>query len=388
MDITIHSNARTWAEINLDALKNNLDYIKNTAKAPIMCIIKANAYGHDAVICGKFLQDNGAAAFAVACLEEAIELRVHGITIPMLILGYTDADYADVIYENNLMQTVVSMDHAKALNAAAKKAGVRVDVHVKVDTGMGRAGFLAQDSAQITETIDDIALICNMEHLNVIGLYTHFAVADVREQRDYTARQRENFLAVKHGLIKKGYQIQCCHASNSSAILEHPDCAFDMVRAGITLYGMYPDRSIIPDNDPLKPVMTFKSRISQIKELKVGMTVSYGRTFTAPKPMKVAVINAGYADGYPWRLNNAYIMVNGVRCPQIGRICMDMIMADVSAVDARCGDEVILFGSGGMSVQEVANSVGTICYEITCLVTPRAKRVAVDNSGVPVLPTV
>ena len=379
MDIIIHSNARTWAEISLKALGNNFEHIKRVAKAPIMCVIKANAYGHDAVICGRFLQENGAAAFAVACLEEAMELRRSGITAPILVLGYTDAEYADLIFENRLTQTVVSMEHAHALNAAAKAAGVTIDVHLKVDTGMGRAGFLAQSAEQTARTLDDLAVVWKMDHLHVSGLFTHFAVADVRSQDEYTAWQRKNFISVKNGLENMGFEIECAHTSNSAGVLAHPDCAFDMVRAGITLYGLYPDPSMIPENDPLTPVMTFKSRVSQIKELHPGMHVSYGKTFTAEREMRVAVINAGYADGYPWRLNNGYVMINGKRCPTVGRVCMDMIMADVSEIDAKRGDEAILFGRGGMSVQEVADSVGTICYEISCLVTPRAKRIAVDR---------
>lgn len=343
-----------------------------------MCVIKANAYGHDAIICGKFLQENGAASFAVACLEEAIELRKNGITAPILVLGYTDSEYADVIFENRLTQTVVSMEHALALNHAARLAGVTLDVHIKIDTGMGRAGFLAQSEKQIEMALSDLTSVWNMDHLHVSGLFTHFSVADVRAQDEYTAWQRENFIAVKTGLENMGYEIECAHTSNSAAILAHPDCAFDTVRAGVTLYGLYPDPSMIPENDPLTPVMTFKSRVSQIKELSPGMHVSYGKTFTAERPMRIAVINAGYADGYPWRLKNSYVMINGERCPRVGRICMDMIMADVSHLNAKCGDEAILFGRGGMSVQEVADSVGTICYEITCLVTPRAKRIAVD----------
>lgn len=379
MDITIHSNARTWAEISLKALKNNFEHIKSVAKTPIMCVIKANAYGHDAVICGRFLQENGAAAFAVACLEEAIELRKNGITAPILILGYTDADYADVIFENRLTQTVVSMEHAQALNNAACIAGVTVDVHLKIDTGMCRAGFLAQSSEQIEHTLSDLDSVYNMDHLHVSGLFTHFSVADVRAQDEYTAWQRDNFIKVKNGLMAMGHEIECAHTSNSAAILAHPDCTFDMVRAGVTLYGLYPDTSMIPENDPLTPVMTFKSRVSQIKELSPGMHVSYGKTFTAERNMRIAIINAGYADGYPWRLKDSYVMINGERCPLVGRVCMDMIMADVSHLDAKRGDEAILFGRGGMSVQDVADSVGTICYEITCLVTPRAKRIAVED---------
>lgn len=369
--------SRTWAEINLGALKHNLGIAKATGKK-VMCVIKADAYGHGAVACGRFLEENGADAFAVACLSEALELRRAGIELPILILGYTPAQYADSLAAYAITQTVVDEQSAIEMNNAAKRAGVTVEVHIKLDTGMSRTGIMCQGEAFYDSAACCAERICELGNLNVTGMYTHLAAADSPEEIEYTQWQIDSFTAVRDRLESRGVTPAICHASNSAAIMNNPNAHFDMVREGIMLYGLYPD-SIPRVTGPLMPVMTLKSRVAQIREFPEGTTVSYGRTYRAKSPIKCAVISAGYADGYPRRLSNrSHIKIGGESYPQIGRVCMDVIMADITGGSVQRGDEVVLFGAKGMSLEEVAQEVGTINYEIACLVTCRAKRVYIE----------
>ena len=376
-NVTFQNNLRyrTWAEIDLAAMKSNLEYAKKTSGKPVICVIKGDAYGHGAVECGKYLQDNGADMFAVACIEEALELRENGITIPILILGYTPSLFVKELSYYDLEQTVVDVTHADELNSAAEAEHVRIKVHIKIDTGMGRIGLYAHGHVGgrkvIEKAIDDAEHIYNLPHLNVVGLYTHFAVADFPEGNEYTAAQYKNYCDVRNGLIARGINIEKCHVSNSAAIMDHPEVHFDYVREGIILYGMYPNSQ--PQEGPLNPVMTLKSRVALVRDIPAGSTISYGRLYKAEHDMKVAVISIGYADGFPRRLTNQAIMtINGQRFPQIGRVCMDMCMCDVTGSDVKRGDEVIIFGNGGISAEEVSVMVNTINYEVTCDISRRA----------------
>ncbi len=379
--VAANDTYRTWAEIDLSALKANLDYAKRISGKPVICVIKADAYGHGAVTCGRFLEKNGAAMFAVACIEEAIELREGGITLPILILGYTPACFAEQLAKYDIEQTVVDFSHAAQMSRAALLAGVTVKVHIKLDTGMGRCGLYAQgqvDKACVARAIDDAEQIYLMDGLDAVGMFTHFAVADTPSQDAYTSAQFESYKAVREGLAERGIVFKKCHVSNSAAIMEHSEVHFDYVREGIMLYGMYPDSQ--PRDGELRPVMTLKSRVAQIRDLPKGTSVSYGRTFMTERDMQSAVITVGYADGYPRRLsNNATITINGKAYPQVGRICMDMCMADVTGGDVKRGDEAVLFGNGGMNIEVVSQIVGTINYELTCLVTRRAHRVYING---------
>ena len=369
---TLDKTARTWVEIDLRALKHNLEYAKRNIGRKVICVIKADAYGHGAVQCGKYLQDNGADMFAVAALQEAVELRDNGVTLPILILGYTDPAHAALIAELDLEQTIVDEAHAVAMNRAAKEAGCTVKVHVAIDTGMSRIGVFAQ--ANHRETVDAVERICKMSNLDVTGMYTHFAAADDPAQYEFTSFQYRNYSIVFNGLAERGIRIPNCHVSNSAAILSSP-VHFDSIREGIILYGLYPNSRPV-EYGVLEPVMTLKSRVTQVRELPAGATVGYGRTFTVESPIKSAVICAGYADGYNRRLSNqARIAINNRFYPQIGRICMDVAMANVTGGDVKPGDEAILFGRGGMSLEEVSQIVGTINYELACLVSKRVPRV-------------
>ncbi len=376
---SIHPTARAWAQIDLAAMTHNFNIAKSTGKK-VMCVIKANAYGHGAVPCGLHLQKLGADFFAVACLAEAIELRRGGITRPMLILGYTPAEYAAELAQYDITQTVYDMESAQALSREAVKAGVTIDVHIKVDTGMSRIGIYAQSEASAAAAAEDIRQIYALPGLNATGVYTHFSVADDPEHDSYTKWQLENYRMVLDALAEKGIHPQIRHAGNTAGILNHPDSHFDMIRAGIMLYGMYPDG--IHRNGPLKPVMTLKSRVAQIRELPAGASVSYGRTYETDKPTRMAVITAGYADGHPRRISDcSYDIVNGRQFPQIGRICMDMHMIDITGDSSiQVGDEVSLWGGEGMSAEQVAAKVGTLNYELTCLITPRIARVYLNGT--------
>ena len=377
----IADKARSWAEIDLSALKHNFEYASKRIGRKVICVLKADAYGHGAVECGLFLQKCGAYMFAVAALTEAVAMRKSGITIPIMILGYTSPEYAEILSDFDIEQTVVDEDHAVAMNKAAAKLNKKVKVHIALDTGMSRIGIYAQKNH--TAAADAAERIYRMSNLDVVGMFTHFAAADEPDQAEYTMFQYRNFSIVYNRLIERGIRIKNCHVSNSAAILNSP-IHFDSIRLGISLYGMYPDSKPVKDG-PLKPVMSLKARVTQTRTLPQGATISYGRTFTTRRTTHTAVISAGYADGFSRRLSNkATVTINGKRYPQIGRICMDVCMADVTdgydePGGVRAGDEVTIIGDGGMSAEEAAQIVGTINYELTCLITNRVKRIYVNG---------
>ena len=377
----IADKARSWAEIDLSALKHNFEYASKRIGRKVICVLKADAYGHGAVECGLYLQKCGAYMFAVAALTEAVAMRKSGITIPIMILGYTSPEYAEILSDFDIEQAIVDEEHAIAMNKAAAKLNKKVKVHIALDTGMSRIGIYAQKNH--TAAADAAERIYRMSNLDVVGMFTHFAAADEPEQTEYTMFQYRNFSIVYNRLIERGIRIKNCHVSNSAAILNSP-IHFDSIRLGISLYGMYPDSKPVKDG-PLKPVMSLKARVTQTRTLPQGATISYGRTFTTRRTTHTAVISAGYADGFSRRLSNkATVTINGKRYPQIGRICMDVCMADVTdgydePGGVRAGDEVTIIGDGGMSAEEAAQIVGTINYELTCLITNRVKSIDVNG---------
>lgn len=377
----IADKARSWAEIDLSALKHNFEYASKRIGRKVICVLKADAYGHGAVECGLYLQKCGAYMFAVAALTEAVAMRKSGITIPIMILGYTSPEYAEILSDFDIEQAIVDEEHAIAMNKAAAKLNKKVKVHIALDTGMSRIGIYAQKNH--AAAADAAERIYRMSNLDVVGMFTHFAAADEPEQTEYTMFQYRNFSIVYNRLIERGIRIKNCHVSNSAAILNSP-IHFDSIRLGISLYGMYPDSKPVKDG-PLKPVMSLKARVTQTRTLPQGATISYGRTFTTRRTTHTAVISAGYADGFSRRLSNkATVTINGKRYPQIGRICMDVCMADVTdgydePGGVRAGDEVTIIGDGGMSAEEAAQIVGTINYELTCLITNRVKRIYVNG---------
>jgi len=371
-----------WAEIYLDHLEHNLkqirSHIKQTTK--ICAVIKANGYGHGAVRLSQELEDIGVDHLAVATLNEAMELRNHGCSMPILILGYTPDEKADVVIDNNLKQTIYTKKQAKVFSEAAQKNGKSVCFHIKIDTGMSRLGF-----QPTKETIDEIVEITRFPYIFVEGIYTHYATADEPDKKEALI-QFEKYEWVIDQLASKGCNIPVLHTANSAAIIDMPQTHLHMVRAGIMMYGLYPSADVNHNDIQLKRVMSLKTRVAHVKEIMPGTGVSYGLTFRAANKMKIATLPVGYADGYTRLLGGkAEVTVNGKKTPVIGRICMDQCMIDVTDIDVKQGDEVTLYALSpemGDTVDDVARKLGTINYEIACMVSRRVPRVFIREEKV------
>lgn len=373
---------RTWAEVDVDAIKHNYVEIRKNVdeKTQIMCVIKADAYGHGAVFLAKIYEQLGADRFAVSNIEEAMQLRENGITLPVLILGFTPAELAGRLAEQNISQAVFSEEYADELSKEAVRQGVNVKIHLKVDTGMSRIGFMYQDKKRDADTVSMMKRAASMPGLVTEGIFTHFAVSDEADEgREATLRQLDCFNDAVEGLKREGVSIPLVHCSNSGAILDYPQARFDCVRAGIILYGLSPSKKLAGRLD-LQPAMQIKSVVAQVKTVEADTPVSYGGTFVSDKPMKLATVPIGYADGYTRSLGNrAYMTIKGRKAPVVGRVCMDQLMLNVSDIEGVCpGDEVIVIGNGRdntLSFDEMAEMTGTINYELVCLVGKRVPRV-------------
>lgn len=366
---------RTWAEIDLAALEHNYRALR--ALAPQGCrflgLCKADAYGHGALPVAKKLQELGADMLAVACVDEAAQLRRGGITLPILCLGKTPLELTPMLLEYDVTQAMEDLETGEALSQAAQKAGKKLTIHVKLDTGMSRLGFFwRQDTAQ--ETADRIAKLCRLPGLEAEGMFTHFADADGDET--YTMDQFTRFLDAKAALEQRGITFKICHCAASAAVLNYPCTHMDMVRPGVALYGYYPAPGMEGLDGPgLEPVMTVKSRIAAVRALPKGTCVSYGCTATLERDSRLAVVPIGYGDGYPRGLSNRMSMkIRGQECPVVGRICMDMCMVDVTHVpDAAAGDEAVVYD--GPLMERAAQLTDTIVYELMCHIAPRIPRV-------------
>ncbi len=380
---------RTWAEISLDAISHNFEVIKRQigGAAKICCVVKADGYGHGAVEVAQLYEQLGADYFAVSNIDEGIELRDAGITLPILILGYTPVRDAARLAHYRISQAVFSAEYGRALSDECEKIGCDVNIHIKADTGMSRIGFMCQEFPRDDNSIKEIYETCQLPHLVPEGLFTHFCVSDEADEgREFTQLQYQNFAHVKTALEEMGQHFSVCHCSNSGAIEDYQATYCDMVRAGIILYGLAPSGKLLGRLE-LTPAMTLKTSVAYVKELKKGATVSYGRTFTAQKDMKIATVPIGYADGYI-RANAAegYMLINGQKAKIVGRICMDQTMLDVTDLDyVEQGDEVIVFGTGKSdepTADLLAKNTGTINYEVVCLVGKRVPRVYYKNGVV------
>ena len=369
---------RTWAEIDLNALKNNFDIIRKKAgDTKIAAVVKADAYGHGAKIIAPVLEKLGADAFAVSNIEEALELRSCKITKPILILGYTPTDHCDALIENDISQCVYSLDYAKELSKAARALGKTLKIHLKLDSGMGRIGFDCRSDS--LSGLNDAYAAATLPCFDCEGIFTHFAVSDRTPDSEdgFTDEQYNRFIKAVDILKSNGLTPEVIHCSNSAAICRDSEKKLDMVRPGIILYGLSPEPKLKDIGDFI-PVMTLKSTVSMVKEIGAGETVSYVRTLTADKKMRPATVAIGYADGYPRQLSNkGSVLINGKRAKITGRICMDQMLVDVSDIeDVHIGTEVILFGKE-LSVNELAELVGTINYEILCGISKRVIRTVV-----------
>lgn len=377
---------RTWAEIDLDAAAHNLAEIRRRIgeKTMLCCVIKADAYGHGAVRLAREYEALGADWLAVSNIEEALQLRRAGVSLPLLVLGYTPPEAAGQLSENNVSQCAYSTAYCAALSESAVKSGVSVKIHVKVDTGMSRLGFYFQDAARDTAAVGEIAAACRLPGLVPEGIFTHFAVADGGEAGEaFTARQLDCFAQLVESLAGVGVTFPIRHCANSGATLDYPESHMDMVRAGVILYGLEPSADVLHPGD-FRPVLRLRSVISHVKAVEPGSDISYGRTYTAPSRVRVATIPIGYADGYSRQLSNrGSVLVHGVRCPILGKVCMDQCMIDVTAVPAaQVGDVVTLIGRDGdeeIRVDELAGLLDTIHYEIVCGISKRVTRVYTKN---------
>lgn len=369
---------KTWAEIDTAALIHNLNGIKKAVgSARVIAVVKANAYGHAVELIAPVMEKEGVDSFAVSNLDEALELRKIGISKPIIILGYTPLDRVRKLYDSDIVQAVYSSEYADALNSAAKDENIVLKVHIKLDTGMSRIGFdcRTDDLCGLGEAIS----AAKLSNLKAEGVFTHFAVSDRTEKDDdgFTESQNLRFKKAIEAFKMSGFADIVCHAANSAATLLDFDKHYDACRPGIILYGLTPN-SELTLKEKLIPVMSFKTVVTMVKNIAAGDTVSYGRTFKAEKPMRLASLAVGYADGYPRALSNkGYVLINGKKAPIIGRVCMDQTMVDVTDVeDVKMGDVALLFGKE-LPVEEIAKLTDTINYEIVTGIASRVPRIKV-----------
>ena len=381
---------RTWAEIDLDAIETNLTNIRKiTGGKRIIAVIKADAYGHGASVIARQYNRLGVNAFAVSNIDEAHALRTDEVRGDILILGYTPPDMAFDLYIDNVTQAVTDYAYASKLSAYAVRAGISLNVHVKIDSGMSRLGIVVRDEADVEGCRDEILKIAALPGLRITGCFTHFSSADGDTEpgstdRRFTERQYKLFTAVIAAVEAAGVSMGTRHCSNSATIINYPEFGLDAVRPGVILYGYYPDsaeNSKLADKLPLKPVMTLKTAVSQVKNLPAGSEISYGREAVAGETMQTAVVSIGYADGYVRKNSRGGTMyIHGRPAKVTGRICMDMCMLDVTGRDdVHEGDEVVVFGNGGITLENAARICETINYELTCLIGKRVPRVFLKN---------
>lgn len=369
---------RAWAEVNLKNIAYNYNEIKArvAAKTKVMCVVKANAYGHGVVAVSKALIKCGADRLAVACIDEAVELRKNNIDAPIQILGYSNESSVNEILDYNIIQTIYDFELARKLSDEAVNRNKVAKIHIKLDTGMGRNGF--QCNAESLRTIDKISKLPGIE---IEGIMTHFASAD-EEDSEYTLMQFNLFMQYCAELADMGINIPIKHAANSAAIINYPQMQLDMVRPGIILYGIWQEVARKPDV-LLKPVMTVKARIASIKDFDKDEYISYGRTYKTAGRRKIAVVAIGYADGYPRNLSNiGTVFVNREEAPVVGTVCMDYCLVDVTNLksNAAVGQEVILIGNEeGIRAHEIAKQLNTISYELLCGAGSRLPRVYVED---------
>ncbi|MDE7348253.1 MAG: alanine racemase [Clostridia bacterium] len=357
--------------MDVGALRHNIRIARDRVgkDVKIMCLVKADAYGHGAVAVAKYCRDL-LDYLGVATIDEGIELRQNGVDLPILVVGdVAKSRYEDAI-DCDIEMTVHSLECAHTLNDFCKTVGKRAKVHIAVDTGMGRIGFLP---CEVNEAIK----ACAFDNLEIKGVFTHFAKAD-EVDKSYTYEQKRAFDAFVEGMKKEGAQVGLRHVANSASILDVEHCNCDMVRMGIMTYGLSPSSAV--RGDALRPAMSWYSHIIHVKTLPKGCGVSYGGEYITSKDTVVATVAVGYGDGYPRALSGrSHVLVNGQRAPVIGRICMDQMMIDVTHIEsAKVGDLVTLMGRQGsqiISAEELAELAGTINYEIVCGIAPRAPRV-------------
>lgn len=371
---------RTWAEVDLDALVANFRAIRAYVRpqSKTMAIVKADAYGHGAAFAAAELDAAGADWFGVSNIEEAEQLRLSGIEKPILILGYTPPEFAPALIKHRVTQALFSLEYAQALSKAAAAAGGTVETHLKLDTGMSRIGFVCHGEADEAALARDAVYACTLPGLHTSGVFTHFAVSD-EPGNVFTALQFDRFCRAVSLLEEKGLRFELRHCCNSAGLLAYPDMQLDLVRPGIILYGLAPSPEMaLPIS--LTPVMSLKTVLFQAKRLPAHTPVSYGMIYETPGERVLGTLPVGYADGFARSLSGkADVLLHGKRARIVGRVCMDQCMADITAIpEAQAGDTATLFGHDGgaaLPVDELAAHMGTINYEVVCLIGKRVPRV-------------
>lgn len=373
-----------WAQIDLDAAAHNMRQIRKHVgpDVKIAAVVKANAYGHGSVELAKTFAENGADCFAVSSLDEAVELRRYAhIDKEIFILGHTDARRTEELLTYDIEPAVFNLKNAEFFSQEAQRLGKTLRVHIAVDTGMSRVGF------QVNEfSVSEIKAIAALPNIEIRGMFTHFAVSDIKD-KTFTREQYGHFRWMCKRMEEEGIRIALRHCCNSAAALELPEYYCDMVRPGIIMYGCEPSPDVDIKPYDLRPVMSLRCCIAHVKLIDAGATVSYGRHYTAPSRRKIATLPVGYADGYSRILSGKVdVLYHGHRVPQVGAICMDQCMIDVSGeANVHAGDEVVLFGRQGDSfipIEEIAAVCGTINYEIMCNISRRVPRVYMKNGKV------
>lgn len=373
---------RIYAKINLDNIAKNINTVRERIGkgVRIMGIVKADGYGHGAIETAKLLTEIGVKDLGVATAGEAISLRRNGIDSRILILGHTFTEDFSSVIAHKIDSAVFDKSCAEKLSEEAVKKGVRAGVYIKIDVGMGRLGFQADENGE--KQIKELFALSGLE---ILGAFAHFPCADTSDKTASEA-QRQKFFEFTDKLIADGFPLPCRHIYNSAAAISLPGECGDLVRCGIVAYGLYPSEEL-KDVCTLYPAMEIKSSIAYIKDVPSGFAVSYGSTFITEKATKIATVTAGYSDGYPRYLSNkGEILVHGVRCPIIGRVCMDQLMADVTNVpDVNVGDEVTLVGTDGnetISIEDISDPTARFNYEVVCLINKRVPRVYVKNGEI------
>ena len=371
---------RTWAEVDLDAIAHNMREIRKITNpsSQIMAVVKADAYGHGFLEVTRTLLENGADRLAVAVLQEGKQLRSRGVTVPILILGASGLGSIEDLINFDITPSVFTYEFAKALSYEAERKEKVTKIHIKIDTGMSRIGYLAGDDNE--EIADEIIKISRLPYIEIEGIFSHFAASDEYDA-SYTHLQFDRFTDVCQRLESRGLNIPIKHICNSAGIMMYPEMHLDMVRPGVILYGMYPSDEVDKSRLDLIPAMTLKSTVTHVKEVEAGRGVSYGREYITKGVTKIATVPIGYADGYLRRLaKEGKMIVNGVKVPIIGRICMDQCMIDVTNVNnTDRGDEVIIFGRKGVTIDDLAKWLDTINYEVACVIGKRIPRIYTKN---------
>ena len=376
--------SRVYARIDLDAIAYNMEQMKQnlSPNTKMMAVIKADGYGHGAVQIADMLEGvDYIWGFAVATLDEAVVLRTEGIKKPILVLGGVFPDQYMAMLKHDIRMNVYTEEMAEAISQMAAREGMTAYMHIKLDTGMARLGFdISENSVAAIERIS------KMKNVKMEGIFTHFAKADETD-KSFTQKQMKDFSRMVDKLKEKNVSFQYEHCANSAAIIDVKDANYDLVRAGISTYGLYPSEEVKKENVKLKPALVLKSHVAFVKEIEEGTAISYGGTFVSKEKMRIATIPVGYADGYPRNLSNTgFVLIRGKKAPIVGRVCMDQFMVDVTHIEGTSfGDKVTLIGTDGnetITVEDLSELSGRFNYEFVCDLGKRIPRVYVKNGKV------